>query len=118
MKTKFATATIHIAKSIEVHLTGAVATISQKNQAIVGAVGQAVIQVIDQHFHPVVSVFSFSVFKAKAFRFCHFFCPAEGHKFALTMDRVAQPLHVIPSTGSGLALSGVKDLEKSFNYNK
>lgn len=94
MKTKFATATIHIAKTIEVHLTGAVATISQKNQAIVGAVGQAVIQVIDQHFHPVVSVFSFSVFKAKAFRFCHFFCPLRR------LDRAG---YVTPDLIGGLA---------------
>ncbi len=62
-RTELATAAIHVAHSIEAHLTGAVATISQRNQGVSEGVG---ISVFD---------FSFLSFKAKAFRFCHFFCP-------------------------------------------
>ena len=65
MKTGFASAATHVAHSIEAHLTGAVATISQRNQGISEGVG---ISVFD---------FSFLSFKAKAFRFCHFFCPQQ-----------------------------------------
>ena len=52
-------AAIQVATSIEAHLTGAVASISQRNQ------GVSILQKFND--------FSFSVFKAKAFRFCLFF---------------------------------------------
>ncbi len=82
MKTGFASAAIHIAHSIEAHLTGAVATISQRNQGVSEGVG---ISVFD---------FSFLSFKAKAFRFCHFFCPLRR------LDRAG---YVTPDLIGGLA---------------
>lgn len=92
MKREFATAAIKVANSIEAHRTGAVATISQKNQGVSGDAVQAIqsVPVVGQGVgHLIFDFFSFSVFKAKAFSFCHFFCPAEGRKFAPTMNRAA-----------------------------
>lgn len=88
MKTGFATAAIEIANSIEAHLTGAVATISQRNQGISNDVGQAVFAGGVPHREinsagqiifasgagvSIFHVFDFLNFKAKAFRFCLFF---------------------------------------------
>lgn len=75
MKTGFATAAIHVAHSIEAHLTGAVATISQRNQGVVCDAGQSVPVVGQGVGHLIFDFISFLSFKAKAFRFCHFFCP-------------------------------------------
>lgn len=101
-RTELATAAIRIARSIEAHLTGAVATISQRNQDIVCESDQFVPVVGQGVGHLIFDFVFFLIFKAKAFRFCLFFCPAE---------RVpsAHPLRVIPSTGPGQALSGAKD---------
>lgn len=75
MKTGLATSATQIAHSIEAHLTGAVATISQRNQDIVCDAVPSVPVVGQSIGHLIFDFISFSVFKAKAFRFCHFFCP-------------------------------------------
>ncbi|MCQ2125276.1 MAG: hypothetical protein MJZ25_13945 [Fibrobacter sp.] len=75
MNREFATSAIKVANSIEAHLTGAVATISQRNQDIVCDAVPSVPVVGQGVGHLIFDFISFSVFKAKAFRFCHFFCP-------------------------------------------
>lgn len=72
-RTELATAAIRIARSIEAHLTGAVATISQRNQDIVCEADQFVPVVGQGVGHLIFDFVSFLIFKAKAFRFCLFF---------------------------------------------
>ena len=57
---------MRISESIEAHMSAAVATISQQNQATLHGFHKIVIS-------PVFNVFR--VFKAKAFSFCLYFLP-------------------------------------------